>query len=180
MLEFTYDCQKQNAYLPRPRSLRLHAERPWRRARQPIGAEEYLCSGWTPLYDAIGRGIGILEEATKGKPEDRAILVVMTDGLENASEEFNHERITSLIKARQERGWLVTFLGEGLDVVQHGEAMGMKASTVALYLGAPGLRRAGKVMAASSARYAKARHLKEALDEAAFTSQERNDLIGKK
>jgi Mg-chelatase subunit ChlD len=101
----------------------------------PIGSEEYRCSGWTPLYDAIGRGIGILDEASEGNPEDRAILVVMTDGLENASKEFNHERITSLIKARQERGWLVTFLGEGLDVAKQGTAIGATSPPT---LAAPG------------------------------------------
>ena len=29
-----------------------------------IGPEEYRCAGWTPLYDAIGRGIGVLDDAS--------------------------------------------------------------------------------------------------------------------
>jgi hypothetical protein len=60
---------------------------------KPIGSDEYRCSGWTPLYDAIGRGIGILDEALEGKL-GKAILVVMTDGMENASKEFSHAKIT--------------------------------------------------------------------------------------
>ena len=31
---------------------------------KPIASDEYRCGGWTPLYDAIGRGIGILDEAS--------------------------------------------------------------------------------------------------------------------
>jgi hypothetical protein len=31
------------------------------------------------LYDAIGRGIGILDEAMEGKVGAKAILVIMTD-----------------------------------------------------------------------------------------------------
>jgi Mg-chelatase subunit ChlD len=79
---------------------------------KPIGSDEYRCAGWTPLYDAIGRGIGILDEASGATPDSKCILLVMTDGQENASREFTHEKITALIKARQERGWLVTFLGD--------------------------------------------------------------------
>jgi Mg-chelatase subunit ChlD len=73
----------------------------------------------TPLYDAVGRGVGILDEALGGKP-GKAVLVIMTDGLENASREFDHIRITDLVKKRQEAGWLVVFLGEGLDVAPCG------------------------------------------------------------
>ena len=59
---------------------------------KPIASEEYRCGGWTPLYDAIGCGIGILDEATEGKVGAKAILVIMTDGQENASCEFSHEK----------------------------------------------------------------------------------------
>jgi Mg-chelatase subunit ChlD len=147
---------------------------------KPIGSEEYRCSGFTPLFDAVGRGIGILDEAIAGKPEDRAILVIMTDGMENASREFDHAKITSLIKARQDAGWLITFLGEGLDVAKQGQAIGAAAANVATYLGAQGLRASGMVLAASAARYAKALDLNHALQDAAFTPQERDELAGKK
>src|SRR5262249_52549006 len=85
---------------------------------KPIG------SGWTPLYDAIGRGIGILDQAMMGKIDVKAVLVIMTDGQENASREFSHEKISALLKARQEQGWLVTFLGKGLEVAKQGTNLG--------------------------------------------------------
>src|SRR5258705_9896146 len=122
---------------------------------KPIASEEYRCGGWTPLYDAIGRGIGILD-AIEGKVGAKAILVIMTDGQENASREFSHEKISALLKARQEQGWLVTFLGEGLEVSRQGTNLGTYAGSVAAYAGGAGLRAAGRVLAASSLQYAKA------------------------
>jgi Mg-chelatase subunit ChlD len=148
---------------------------------RPIASDEYRCSGWTPLYDAIGRGIGVLDEAMKGKTEAKAILVIMTDGQENASREFTHEKISALLKARQEQGWLVTFLGDGLDVAKQGTNLGTNASSVAAYAGGAGLRAAGKVLAAASLRYANAAgDIKGAQAKAALTPEERDALAGKK
>jgi Mg-chelatase subunit ChlD len=148
---------------------------------RPIGSEEYRCSGWTPLYDAIGRGIGILDEAMKGKTDAKAILVIMTDGQENASREFTHEKISTLLKTRQEQGWLVTFLGEGLEVAKQGTNLGTYAGNVAAYSGGAGLRSAGRVLAASSLRYAKAvGDIRGAQAKAALTPEEREELAGKK
>src|SRR5262249_15514886 len=135
---------------------------------------------WTPLYDAIGRGIGILDEVLEGK-RGKAILAIMTDGQENASREFSHEKITALIKARQELGWVVTFLGEGLDVAKQGTAMGAMAANVASYAGGQGLRSAGRIMAALSARYVEAKgDIRRAQAKAALTPEERDELAGKK
>jgi len=148
---------------------------------KPISSEEYRCGGWTPLYDAIGRGIGVLDEAMQGKVGAKAILVVMTDGQENASREFSHEKISALLKARQEQGWLVTFLGEGLEVSRQGTNLGTYAGSVAAYAGGAGLRAAGRVLAASSLRYATAAgDIRRAQAKAALTPEERDALAGKK
>jgi Mg-chelatase subunit ChlD len=148
---------------------------------KPIASGEYRCSGWTPLYDAIGRGIGILDEAITGKTDAKAILVIMTDGQENASREFTHEKISALIKARQEQGWMVSFLGEGLEVAKQGTNLGANVGGVAAYAGGAGLRAAGPVLAAASLRYAKAAgDIKGAQAKAALTKEERDALAGKK
>jgi uncharacterized protein YegL len=41
---------------------------------KPIGPDEFRCQGWTSLFDAVGRDVGILDEATEGKSDARAIL----------------------------------------------------------------------------------------------------------
>jgi len=148
---------------------------------KPLTHGEYSCAGMTPLYDAVGRGIGVLDEATAGKDAAKAILVVMTDGMENDSKEFNHAKIMGLIKARQDAGWLIVFLGEGLDVAKQGEAMGATKDNVAAYSGGEGLRAAGGVVARATARYAAlSGDIRQARDKAAFTPKERDELAGKK
>ena len=133
---------------------------------RPMNSEEYRCSGLTPLYDAIGRGIGTLDEVLAGKTGDKAILVVMTDGHENASNEFSHATISKLIKARQEQGWLITFLGADLSVAEQGIQLGAHGHYVARFSGSKGLRAAGRVLASSSARFVQSA-------DAGFTRRER-------
>ena len=98
---------------------------------------------------------------------------------ENASREFAHEKISALIKARQERGWLVTFLGEGLDVAKLGTSLGTYPSSVAAYAGGDGLRAAGVVLASSSSRYAKSvGNIRRAQASGALTPEERAPRVG--
>lgn len=94
-----------------------------------ISAEDYIPRGSTPLYDAIGRGISSLDgkTGTGGK----AILVIVTDGMENASRKHSHGSISELIKARQASGWLVVFLGAGIDAAQQGAQLGVRAAYTA-------------------------------------------------
>jgi hypothetical protein len=145
-----------------------------------VSGEEYRCAGWTPLYDAVGRGIAVLDEALESK-SGRVILVVLTDGMENASREFSHAKITALMKTRQERGWLITFSGEGLDVAKQGLVMGAMAANVAAFAGGQGLRSAGQVMVSQSARYTAAKaDIRQAQACAALSREEHDALAGKK
>ena len=82
----------------------------------------------TPLYDAIGRGVdGLDKRAGNGK----AVLVIVTDGLENYSSKHTFDSIRELIDARQDKGWLIVFLGAGFAAAQQGTAMGIQAGSVA-------------------------------------------------
>jgi Mg-chelatase subunit ChlD len=118
-------------------------------AIKPITADEYRCTGMTPLYDALARAIGILDAAvgaTQGgatSPE-KTVLAIVTDGMENASCGYTLEDIKALIKARQKAGWMVVFLGAGLDVAAQGYALGIAAANdnVVAFQGSAGLRRA--------------------------------------
>ena len=142
---------------------------------EPILDSEYRCDGWTPLYDAIGRGIGILDEATGGK--GKAVLVVMTDGQENHSKEFTRPKITQLIEERQKAGWMVLFLGEGLDVAKQGLDIGTHAVNTVSYTSA-GLRSSGAVLGQSAGRYAATQDFGEQLAAAenALTDAEKRML----
>lgn len=63
--------------------------------------------GSTPLMDAAMRTIALAEAANA----DRTIIVIMTDGHENASHEVTNTQIRKKIAAIEAKGWEVVFLG---------------------------------------------------------------------
>jgi hypothetical protein len=63
--------------------------------------------GMTPLYDAIGRIVSLAETE---KPA-RAVIVIMTDGKENASQEVTREGAKAALDRARAKGWEVVFLG---------------------------------------------------------------------
>ncbi len=87
---------------------------------------EFEPRGMTPLYDAIGQTIADAEGRSKGF--DRVALVILTDGLENASVEFKRDDVLKLLKENQERdGWLVIYLGANQDAWAVGKQFGTVA-----------------------------------------------------
>lgn len=74
----------------------------------------YKPRGSTALVDAIGHTISRLDEFSGHK-----VLVVQTDGKENASMEFTKEDILKMIKDRRERDdWDFYFLGAESDAIK--------------------------------------------------------------
>ncbi|MCM1450377.1 MAG: VWA domain-containing protein [Clostridiales bacterium] len=70
----------------------------------------------TPLYDAIGMSCSKLLALTAGDPQARVSVTIITDGYENASEEWNHAGIAKLIADLKSRGWLFAYIGAEHDV----------------------------------------------------------------
>jgi len=84
-----------------------------------LNKKTYIPNHWTPLYDAIGRTINSLD----GK--DKALIVILTDGLENASKEYNHRSILDLIQKKMKDGWTFVYLGANQDAWAVGRAIGI-------------------------------------------------------
>ena len=72
-----------------------------------ITSDEVQPRGMTPLFDAIGRMVTLAEEDNP----DKAVIVIMTDGHENASREFSRDNIREVLDRVEKRGWAVVFLG---------------------------------------------------------------------
>lgn len=79
-----------------------------------VSAEEVQPRGGTPLYDSVGKIMAVAEEASATK----TVLVVMTDGYENASKEHTQSSIKAKVKQFEEKGWEVLFLGANFDAVE--------------------------------------------------------------
>jgi hypothetical protein len=69
--------------------------------------------GGTPLYDSCGK----LMTQAETENAKKTILVVMTDGFENASKEYTQQAIKAKIKAFEDKKWEVIFLGANFDAV---------------------------------------------------------------
>ena len=78
--------------------------------------------GGTPLFDAIGLAIHDLENI-KESTDDNKVLVIVTDGLENASKEYTFENISSKIKDKEEAGWLIIYLGAEHDAFKQSNSL---------------------------------------------------------
>jgi hypothetical protein len=91
--------------------------------------EQYVPRASTPLYDAMGRGILELEASLAKTPDperpDKVIFVLVTDGQENASREFDRERVTRLIEAKKSLGWDFVFLSADLEAFTDAGRMGV-------------------------------------------------------
>lgn len=85
-----------------------------------ISDSEASPRGGTPLYDAVGRLVTV---ADADAPEKSAV-VIMTDGLENASREHTRESIKALLDRCRARGWQVIFLGADFDNAAQGAELG--------------------------------------------------------
>ena len=70
----------------------------------------------TPLYDAIGNTITAVHRMMENDRNAIASVTIITDGYENASKEYTHTAIRSLIEAYKSEGWLFAYIGADHDV----------------------------------------------------------------
>lgn len=67
--------------------------------------------GMTPLSDAVGRIVSL----AKAGNSDKTVIVIMTDGEENASKELSVSAAKKLLDDCRAKGWQVVFLGADFD-----------------------------------------------------------------
>ncbi len=96
----------------------------------PMSTGEYAVGGMTALLDAIGRTIShIINVQRYSRPEERAgrvLFVIITDGHENASQEYRFPDIKAMIETQKERfGWEFLFLGANIDAIGTAAQLGI-------------------------------------------------------
>ena len=88
--------------------------------------KDYLTTDNTPLYDAMGDAITHLHQYIN--EEDNALVTIITDGYENSSREWNHQRITQLVEGLKRKNWLFTYIGANQDALAVAKDMGIDHS----------------------------------------------------
>ena len=93
-----------------------------RRDRVPIQnvqnftEKDYRPGGCTPLYDAMGRTLNELEGLVTA--DDRVFATIITDGLENASEEYSGRTVKSMVERLRKKGWVFAYIGANQDSIE--------------------------------------------------------------
>ncbi len=77
---------------------------------KPMTDGDFVPRGMTALLDAVGKTIQTV-------PSDvtRCMMIIITDGGENSSKEYNKDQIRKLIDEKQKTGWAFVFLGANQD-----------------------------------------------------------------
>lgn len=140
---------------------------------RPLTLAQYVPRASTPLYDAMGRGILELEAQLAALPDaqrpTKVIFVVVTDGQENASQEFDRARVSALIQAKKALDWDFVFLSADLDAFTDAGHLGVDADARIMFKKS---RQGNERVWASVAEKVSARRMGVAAS-VAFTDQDR-------
>lgn len=99
-----------------------------------LNSKNYMPRGSTALLDAVGKTVLEFESKDALKDGDRVLVVVQTDGFENASSEFKSSDIAKIIKDREStEKWSFVFLGAGPDTWTQAGAMGFQRANTVSY-----------------------------------------------
>lgn len=120
-----------------------------------LSSEVYFARGSTALLDAVGRTIRAVD-AIEYKPE-KIVIVINTDGYENASREYSGSQIKEMVTERQiNHNWQFVFIGAGIDAFTSGASYGFSnASTFSMPNTSDGYGDAYNVLAASTTNYSR-------------------------
>ena len=99
---------------------------------------DYQVGGGTALLDAIGRSIHHIGNVHKyARPEDvpaHTIFIITTDGMENASRQYDSSTVKRMISRQQEKyGWEFIFLAANIDAVETEDRIGIRRERAANY-----------------------------------------------
>lgn len=97
---------------------------------KPITEEDYYVRGSTALLDAIGKTVSKIAnpQKTNGKKSktNQTLFVIITDGMENASREYNLSQIKAMIETQKAKGWEFIFMGANIDAIKTAQTFGLR------------------------------------------------------
>uniref|UniRef100_A0A6C0E041 VWFA domain-containing protein n=1 Tax=viral metagenome TaxID=1070528 RepID=A0A6C0E041_9ZZZZ len=90
-----------------------------------LSEKDYGPNGMTALYDAIGEGI----EYQKSQKVENVIVVILTDGEENASLKYTKKDIKKMTqKMEEDHKWVFMYLGANQDSFKVADGIGVSYS----------------------------------------------------
>jgi hypothetical protein len=95
-----------------------------------MNEENYRPDGYTAMLDAMAttmKKLSELQEQSNQEMPTTVVMVVLTDGHENASRAYTLKNVKEMVEAREATGtWTFSFLGATLDAVDVAESMSIQ------------------------------------------------------
>lgn len=122
-----------------------------------INGDAYRPNGTTALLDAVGRTVedlGRVFDKRQDKPK-KVIVVIITDGLENASSDYSRRQVSEMIEHQQKNyGWEFIFMGANIDAFAEAGKLNIKIENASNFQpDSAGVRAAYSVVSSSVTRY---------------------------
>jgi uncharacterized protein YegL len=97
--------------------------------------------GNTPLLDAVGKTVTVLKgridrEAAPAAGR-RVLVLIITDGQENASREYTKAQIKTLVEGQRAIGWDFLYLGANVDAFAEAGGLGIPSASASPYTPTP-------------------------------------------
>lgn len=110
---------------------------PIQRVRK-IGNDDFVPRACTALLDAVGRAIDELgQRLSNMNEEDRpghVVVVILTDGLENASRRYSQSQVADMVRHQRETySWEFIFLGADLAALEHARSLNIDPASTAQF-----------------------------------------------
>lgn len=93
---------------------------------EPLTRESYQPRGSTALLDTLGK---VIKETTS----ESSLVIVLTDGQENASKKYTKAHIKDLIEQKQKDGWKFMYLGANQDAFAEAGSIGIDPALTVNY-----------------------------------------------
>jgi uncharacterized protein YegL len=105
------------------------------RPLETIKKGEYLLMprGQTALLDAVGKTVGLVGERLSKTDEaerpGKVLVMIITDGMENHSKEYNRKQIMEMINHQRDKyNWDFLFLAANQDAIGEARGIGIKGA----------------------------------------------------
>ena len=137
--------------------------------------------GSTALLDAVGRAITETGERLAALPESGrpglVIVVIVTDGQENSSREFERETVRQMVEhQRTKYNWRFIYLGANQDAFKEAGGMGIPQNAAADFA-APQVQQTMQILGGAVGRM-RAAPIEAACAAPVFTDEERQEMQG--
>lgn len=123
---------------------------------RPLGTDDYLPRGGTPLYEAIGEIVTEVRKVVDSAKNPPAVIVqILTDGANTDYYKWNENSVSELINTLEKEvgGWTFTYAGANHDANRVSSSLGISGGNTIQYATA-NVTETFSTMAAASSGYA--------------------------